>query len=71
MLVEMLAAENDLPVRPPTLSRALLPFTELSPPAFERLVAEVVPNVDALQQVNVYGQSRTRCRAASTSSADP
>jgi len=57
MLVEVLAAENDLPVRPPTLNPALLPFTELSPPAFERLVAEVVLYVDGLQQVRVYGRS--------------
>lgn len=57
MLVEMLAAENDLPVRPPTLNRTMLPFTELSPPAFEPLVAEVVRYVDRLQQVSMYGRS--------------
>jgi hypothetical protein len=50
-LVEVLAAENDAPLRPPTPNPALLPFGELSPPAFERLVAEVVLYVDGLQQV--------------------
>jgi hypothetical protein len=50
-LVEVPAAENDAPVRPPTLNPALLPFGELSPPAFERLVAAVVLYVDGLQQV--------------------
>ena len=56
-LVEVLAVEYGSAVTPPTLNPALLPFEELSPPAFERLVAEVVLHVDGLQQVRVYGRS--------------
>jgi hypothetical protein len=56
-LVEVLAAENDAPLSPPIHNPALLPFGELSPPAFERLVAEAVLYVDGLQQVRVYGRS--------------
>src|SRR3954471_23669389 len=56
-LVEVLAAEPQTLPQPPTLNPAGLPFGELAPPMFERLVAEVVLYVDGLGQVRVYGRS--------------
>jgi hypothetical protein len=56
-LVEILAAEVGASPQPPTLNPDGLPFGELAPPVFERLVAEVVLYGDGLGQVRVYGRS--------------
>lgn len=46
---------DDLP--PPVRSQWSLPFDQLSPPMFERLVAETVWLVDGLNCIRIYGRS--------------
>ncbi|MGW4211563.1 NB-ARC domain-containing protein [Lentzea sp. NPDC004789] len=57
LLSDLLATQQTQPIRPPTATPRLLPFEELSPYVFERLVAEVVLKVEGLDDVRVHGRS--------------
>ncbi len=56
-LAAVMTARPSQPVAPPLAAPGRLPFGQLSPPVFERLVAEVVLYVDGLGRVRIYGRS--------------
>lgn len=56
-LEQILARSSDAPVTPPTAVVTELPFAEISPPVFEKVVAEVVLSADRLDDVHIYGRS--------------
>lgn len=56
-LRELLARNQTDVLPPPVRSEFTLPFDKLSPPMFERLVAETVWLVDGLNPMRIYGRS--------------
>ncbi|MQA87834.1 MAG: hypothetical protein GEV03_25225 [Streptosporangiales bacterium] len=56
-LEDLLARSQTLPLSPPISAPAGLPFDQLAPRVFERLVAEVVWRVDGMNNVRIYGRS--------------
>ena len=56
-LSELVARQRTGALSPPLASPSLLPFGELAPPIFERLVAEVAWLVDRLDGIRIYGRS--------------
>ncbi|KJF19417.1 hypothetical protein [Rhodococcus sp. AD45] len=56
-LEQVIARTSNTAVSPPPAIATELPFAEISPPVFEKLVAEVVLSVDRLDDVHIYGRS--------------
>lgn len=56
-LSKLLACSQTAPLPPPLAAPPELPCGELSPPVFERLVAEVVWRVDGMNGIRIYGRS--------------
>jgi hypothetical protein len=56
-LASLLSRTVDGPLSPPLAAPAGLPFGELAPPVFERLVAEVAWLIDGLRWIRIYGRS--------------
>jgi hypothetical protein len=56
-LSQILAPEQPEPLSPPLAQAASLPLSELAPPVFERLIAEVATRVDGNGPLRLYGRS--------------
>lgn len=56
-LASLLSRTDDRPLPPPLSAPAGLPFGDLAPPVFERLVAEVAWLIDGLRWIRIYGRS--------------
>lgn len=57
LLSDLLARQQEGPIGPPIATPKLLPFAELSPYVFERLVAEVVLKMEGLDDIRIHGRS--------------
>ncbi|MEU8350619.1 hypothetical protein [Streptomyces sp. NPDC048845] len=53
----LVSRRSELPLSPPLPAPEVLPFGELSPPVFERLVGEVMWLVDGMNDIRGYGRS--------------
>ncbi|WP_145503577.1 HEAT repeat domain-containing protein [Streptomyces sp. CFMR 7] len=56
-LSALVSRRSQLPLAPPLSAPAALPFDELSPPVFERLVGEVMWLIDGMNDIRGYGRS--------------
>jgi hypothetical protein len=53
----LVSRRSELPLTPPLSAPDALPFGELSPPVFERVVSEVMWLVDGMNDIRGYGRS--------------
>ncbi|MBV7700970.1 HEAT repeat domain-containing protein [Streptomyces sp. TRM70350] len=53
----LVSRRSQLPLSPPLSAPETLPFGELSPPVFERLVGEVMWLIDGMNDIRGYGRS--------------
>ncbi|AXI76126.1 ATP-binding protein [Peterkaempfera bronchialis] len=56
-LSALVSRRSELPLTPPLSAPDALPFGELSPPVFERVVCEVMWLVDGMNDIRGYGRS--------------
>ncbi|MFE2866451.1 hypothetical protein [Embleya sp. NPDC059259] len=56
-LGELISRRQTEPLSPPMARPDCLPFLELTPPVFERVVAEVVWLIDGMNTIRAYGRS--------------
>lgn len=56
-LSTLVSRRSELPLTPPLAAPDALPFGELSPPVFERVVCEVMWLVDGMNDIRGYGRS--------------